>query len=367
MNILWNLFAKDNELKTVAYIIASSLILQSFISLISGVFVDKYSKKNILTMSLLGFILITFICYITSSSFIIVATYFLFVVLNILFKKTFIVMVAHQLPTNEFIKYDAISGMFNQIISIICNVISGILLSFMSRNFIYLIIFSGFFVALMIILKIQEFDKENEHKNINTKITVQFINNNVIRNKEVLIFIIMLFLLNLNYGYIPNVLPYFMISISKNINPLFLSFLKSAVNIGEIMGNFVIIYKSKKVSKVTKIGLIGSSISFITLPILSNYSLGLFLVLTLYGFFDTLTQPLFSYFISTIENGIKGRMIGIIDCVVYLAAPIGIVIGNYLSKQGVIYVSTFISAIFFLSFFIFKKSIYNNIDLKEVD
>ena len=176
---------------------------------------------------------------------------------------------------------------------------------------------------------------------------------------------ILLFFLNLDYGYIPNILPFFMLQSTKSLSPLFLSLLKSSTNIGESLSSIVIIRFSKKVSQMTKIGLLGSAFCFIFLPMINKFIFVTFLVLLFYGFFDTFTQPLFSYFVSSIDSSVRGRIIGVIDCVVYIAAPIGMILGNTVSHFGLIPLGVAIATVFLLTYLILVQTkIYRNIDLE---
>ncbi|GAB7306687.1 hypothetical protein EGLA_14540 [Enterococcus gallinarum] len=86
--------------------------------------------------------------------------------------------------------------------------------------------------------------------------------------------------------------------------------------------------------------------------------------LSFYGFFDILTQPLFSYFVSSIEHKNCGKILGIVDCVIYLATPIGMSLGNFISQYGMLLLSLLISIVFFCSYILLVKTkTYKSIDL----
>jgi len=67
-----------------------------------------------------------------------------------------------------------------------------------------------------------------------------FIKKNIFRDKKFVVFICLLFLLNLYYGYIPNILSYYMFKYTSQTSPIFLSLLKSSVNLGEIVASFLV-------------------------------------------------------------------------------------------------------------------------------
>lgn len=47
LNILWEIFNQQEELKTLVMIISSSFVLQAGLSLVVGIIVDSYSKKKV--------------------------------------------------------------------------------------------------------------------------------------------------------------------------------------------------------------------------------------------------------------------------------------------------------------------------------
>jgi DHA3 family macrolide efflux protein-like MFS transporter len=376
LNILWEIFNQQEELKTLVMIISSSFVLQAGLSLVVGIIVDSYSKKKVFFFSIWGFIITVAISYFVNMNIQWAVFYLIFTAVNTLFLRCLVSAAAEMMTTDEFMKYDGITGLFNQILTITSNIISGILIKFVNVEIIYVVIICLLILALFLIffLPIEDMrsiqGKENIEKNngvLKEKAEgslLYFIKQNILRDKKVMVFVCLLFLLNLDYGYIPNILPYYMFKYTSQTSPIFLSLLKSSVNIGEIFASFFVIHYRKKVSKMTKIGLLGSAICFILLPFSNQMTLVNFFVLSFYGFFDTLTQPLFSYFVSSIEHKNRGRILGIIDCVVYLAAPIGMFLGNFISQYGTLILSLSISIVFFCSYILLVKTkTYKSIDL----
>ena len=86
---------------------------------------------------------------------------------------------------------------------------------------------------------------------------------------------------------------------------------------------------------------------FMILPV--NTFLLVFLFLS-YGFFDAITQPLFSYTISSIDKDIRSRVLGGIDTIILLSPSIGMFMGTVIMQvnhwMGFIY----LAVIFILAF-----------------
>ncbi|MGM0209147.1 hypothetical protein IGI96_003671 [Enterococcus sp. DIV0421] len=372
LNILWEIFSQQEELKNLVMIIGSSFILQAGMSLVVGIIVDSYSKKKVFFFSIFGFIITVAASYFINMDIQWAVFYLIFTAVNTLFLRCLVSGAAEMLTTDEFMKYDGITGLFNQILIIISNVISGILIKFVSVEAIYftiifLLILALFLIFFLPVKDIQGNESIKDNEEIKEKIEgslLLFIKKNIFKDKKIVVFICLLFLLNLDYGYIPNILPYYMFKYTSQTSPIFLSLLKSSVNLGEIVASFFVIHYRKKVSKMTKIGLLGSAICFMLLPFSNQMILVNFFVLSFYGFFDTLTQPLFSYFVSSIEHKNRGKILGIVDCVVYLAAPIGMSLGNFISQYGMLILSLSISIVFFCSYILLVKTkTYKSIDL----
>ncbi|MFD2729166.1 MFS transporter [Enterococcus camelliae] len=370
LNILWEVFKRQEELKSLVIIISSSFVLQAGMSLVVGIIVDFYSKRKIFFFSIWGFIITVSISYFVNINLQWAVFYLIFTAINTLFLRCLVSTAAEMMTTDEFMKYDGIAGLFNQILTITSNVVSGILIKFVSVEIIYVVIIFLLILALLLIVFLPIKDtrviQKNEgfHQKKADEPIFYFIKEKIIKDKKIMIFICLLFLLNLDYGYIPNILPYFMLKYTSQTSPVFLSLLKSSINIGELFASFFVIHYRKKVSKLTKIGLLGSSICFLLLPFSHQMNLVNFIVLSFYGFFDTLTQPLFSYFVSSIDHRNRGKILGIIDCVIYLAAPIGMFLGNFISQYGTMILSFSISIVFVCSYILLVKTkIYKSIDL----
>ncbi|NTO11161.1 MFS transporter, partial [Enterococcus faecium] len=137
LNILWEIFSQQEELKNLVMIIGSSFILQDGMSLVVGIIVDSYSKKKVFFFSIFGFIITVAASYFINMDIQWAVFYLIFTAVNTLFLRCLVSAAAEMLTTDEFMKYDGITGLFNQILIIISNVISGILIKFVSVEAIY--------------------------------------------------------------------------------------------------------------------------------------------------------------------------------------------------------------------------------------
>ena len=92
--------------------------------------------------------------------------------------------------------------------------------------------------------------------------------------------------------------------------------------IGEILGLAVVSRKGSQVSRLFKISMIGNALCMLSLAFTQN-SYGILLIFFLYGFLDSITQPLFSYTVTMIDEADRGKIMGGIDTVILLSPSIG--------------------------------------------
>jgi len=374
MNILWQMYTVQSELNTIVSLVASSFILQAIFSLTAGILVDKFSKKMLLLLSLVCYNLIVVSTLFLDGNLNTLLAYLAVTIITTVYQRALITLVASNLTSNDYIKYDSVNSIVIQATTILNTMLAGVIITYLGMSFIFIIVFLLLWISfILIFLSVQELQRnstervpEAKKKSYSLSSILRFIKVNVLSDKKIMIFILILFLLNLDYGYIPNILPFYMLQGIKNHTAIELSLLKSSVNIGEVLGSLIVVTYSHKVSLLTKIGLIGSACSFLALPFTKNFAIFTFLILLFYGFFDTLTQPIFSYFVSSIDNQIRGRVLGITDSVVFLSAPLGMFFGNQISQINQFYLTIYLVSIFVVSFIIINKSgIYSNIDLKK--
>ena len=156
-----------------------------------------------------------------------------------------------------------------------------------------------------------------------------------------------MFVLNLAYGYIPQILPVFKANMVNSAT--LLGLLKSAMTIGEIIGLAVVSRVSKYVSATFKISMILNIFIIVIIYITRNPYL-LITLFILYGFSDSLTQPLFGYTVANLDSDNRGKLLGGIDAIIMFSPSIGIYIISAVSNYSQIAGGILLSAIFLAGF-----------------
>ena len=366
LNVLWSFSEGSNGILGLAVIIGTASVFRAVSSLIRGYIVDSFQKKTtiIISLSICGFLCIV---WIFAEQFLIMAiiTYIAITFAQEIYSGSYTALVAEKLGPKDYIKYDSVSIMAGRVVAIAGNLLSALLIIFLSVEAVVFMVAAAIGLGVFVCQRL--LPKSNVGgEAAKAKMTWSFAKENVLGDKKVLVFIAIVFLLNLDYAFIPTLLPLYIIAAAELSSPLLFGVVRAGNNIGEFAASGIVLKYSHLVSRLTKIGLAGSAITFILLPFLYKNPVAVVLFFIIYSFFDMLTQPMYSYFVSSLKPEKRGRILGAVDSIILLASPFGILLGGFLSNFGMAAVSTGIVVVFTASFAIIAKSkIYGSIIISE--
>ena len=359
MFITWKLAATTGRFMNAVYVIGTSIAFRAILSFFIGSFVDKHIKKKMMVLShVLSIIIITCfgVCWNIACEFIIVGIVFVLLndINNELFSRSYISMTSDMFDENQYIKFQSYTNIVIRIVGIAGAAFVGILIDHIPGNLVFGIDIVTYLISLVLICAIQYDEKVvNNTKNVgivkNIILDVKYTFNNIFKSKYLLTFIVLMFVLNLAYGYIPQILPVFKANMVNSAT--LLGLLKSAMTIGEIIGLAVVSRVSKYVSATFKISMILNIFIIVIIYITRNPYL-LITLFTLYGFSDSLTQPLFGYTVANLDSDNRGKLLGGIDAIIMFSPSIGIYIISAVSNYSQIAGGILLSAIFLAGFLI---------------
>ena len=359
MFITWKLAATTGRFMNAVYVIGTSIAFRAILSFFIGSFVDKHIKKKMMVLShVLSIIIITCfgVCWNIACEFIIVGIVFVLLndINNELFSRSYISMTSDMFDENQYIKFQSYTNIVIRIVGIAGAAFVGILIDHIPGNLVFGIDIVTYLISLVLICAIQYDEKVvNNTKNVgivkNIILDVKYTLNNIFKSKYLLTFIVLMFVLNLAYGYIPQILPVFKANMVNSAT--LLGLLKSAMTIGEIIGLAVVSRVSKYVSATFKISMILNIFIIVIIYITRNPYL-LITLFTLYGFSDSLTQPLFGYTVANLDSDNRGKLLGGIDAIIMFSPSIGIYINSAVSNYSQIAGGILLSAIFLAGFLI---------------
>ena|GEM_PF-703111 len=381
LNILWIAAGESGGgFGRVATLIGSSFVLNAFSSLIIGVIVDRFQKKKTIVVSLVA-------CAVLASTWLVLGESLVFVVLvylaidlvSDLYVDAFIALVAEKLTKQEYVKLDALELMSSNVVSIAGRIASAALIVSASQAVVFgvvvLVLLLSALISQFFLPESRVVRKRPTGKKARALLSMggiksavhsswTFVRDNVIKDKKIVVFMAILFFLNLDYAFIPTLLPFFIMSEAEAVSLVHIVIMRSGNDIGEFLASGIILKFGHWVSRLTKIGLAGSALVFTLLPLVYRTPIVATLIFIVYGFFDTLTQPFYSNFVASVAADKRGRILGVVNFVVLLASPLGILLGTLLSRYGMVPLTIGIVGVFVIATLIVSQStIYGNLKL----
>ena len=350
--VTWSLYARFKDLKVVVYALGGSFVLKSLFAVFAGNISDSFSRRKIIisTDVLSAAIVLPFMFFsglgpATLAFF--VALFIAKTFLGVLFSNAFSSFFADNVAKAEFIKAQAMISGSVRGINFFGAALAGILVAVLPLNIAVMLDAVSFLfsAAVFFSLKNDILEEARTEKSpvpafsgyLSVKVISDswgFVEKNIFSDKFVLAFCANVFFLNLVYGYVPNVFPY-LLSHNSGYGAAYLGVLRSTIAVGEVLGLGMVGKYGDRVSMCFIYGLSGTVLS-LTLILLPVAPVATVLVAYFaYGFFDSLTQPYYSHFVSSLPSRIRGRMLGVVDMVVLIAAPIGMVLGEKICAVSV--------------------------------
>ena len=315
--IVWGLSSATGQFMNAVYVIGTSVAFRAILSFFVGSFVDKHSKKKMMVISHISSIIIIS-CFGLLWGLVkrYVAIGLVFVLLNDinneLFSRSYISMTSDIFDENQYIKFQSHSNIVIRIISVGGAALAGTLIEHVSEHTVFIIDIVTYLVSLLLITKVNYKEKVMSNtlsRGIIKTITsdIKYTLMTVWHSSYLLAFIVLMFVLNLAYGYIPQILPVFIANITESAT--LLGVLKSSMTIGEIVGLALVSKLSQYVSATFKVSMLLNVFIIMAIYFIENPYL-LVVCFVLYGFSDSLTQPLFGYTVSNLDNANRGKLLG---------------------------------------------------------
>ena len=334
--IVWKITMDSQNIMNAAYMLGSSIAFRGILSLGIGIIIDKYNKKKLIIGSniLSALIIATFaVAYPFVIGHIMVGIAFILVndICNAVFWNTYTVIASEKFPKEEFITFQSNSAMCTRCVQIAGAAVVGVMIDVIPDAAIFGIDILTFLVSAMLISKIDYAWKQKDsagkisgEENIICQIKNAF--QFIIQNPIVRGIVILVFGLNLAYGFIPNILP--LTLAEQSGNAVLLGSIKSMMALGELFGLLIVNRYGKYISGLFQIAMFCCGICMLSLMVIHNWFL--VIVFLLYGVFDAMTQPMFSYMITRIDEKNRGKILGGIDALLLLSPSFGIAIGTKL-------------------------------------
>ncbi len=372
--IIWKITINNNNIMDAVYLLSGSILFRAILAMFSGIIIDKFNKKKlILIANSLSIIIITLFALNFDVLLLNVKICLILILLNNInneiFYRSSLAIGAEMSDKPTFIRYQSITSFTSKTIDIMGSAIVGLLIAIIPDILIFAIDISSFLCSSLFIIKINYVCFNNSIKNDKRKLIFNILDDvkvsihYIYKMKFLRYFIIIMCVLNLAYGFIPNILP-LMFSTEYN-SSISYGIIKSAITIGSMFGLILVTKFGNRVSMLFKISMIGCTICmlFMLLPLDMIFVIILFLS---YGFFDAITQPLFSYTVSSIDSSIRSKVLGGIDTIILLSPSLGMYLGTIAMQYNYSCGFIFLAMIFIVALFLITKSNdLNHIEVKS--
>ena len=287
---------------------------------------------------------------------------------NTVFSSAYTTYAAEKFEETLFIKFQSTVTMFSRTIYIIGSAAAGWMITWVSGSSLFLIDTASFFVCAFLIGRLDAAGGNVKRSSSSKGLMISLLKDikisyhSIFRSALIRNMVLIMFLLNLAYGFVPNILPV-MFSVQSE-SSITLGVIKSMMAVGEILGLMIVNKFGHYVSRLFKLAMLVCGMCMLCIPI-CPFSLTGFIFL-IYGMFDSMTQPLFSYIITTIDSENRGKILGGIDTLILLSPTIGIAIGTYALTLNYVDGFLYLSGIFLIGLLltIFNKNL-NNIRLNS--
>lgn len=374
--IVWRITRETESIMSAVYLIGSSILFRAVLSVFVGFIVDRFNKKRMIIFSCISSACIISVFALLYEFIKVNIVFGVIIILlndinNEVFSRGTMLLSAELFDKEVFIKFQAKYSVINRIVVIAGSSIVGFMMTIIPDALVFVIDILTFIISSMLILFVSyEYTASTKLKKTiggelrRIRDDVKCMAKEMRTNKFIIKFIIIMFILNIAYGYIPYILP---VKIANDsANPTLLGVIKSSIAIGEVIGLSAVSIFGDKVSLLFKTSMIGNSI-VIAILCFSQATIIVVICFLLYGALDSITQPLFGYTVSIIDEENRGKVLGGIDAIILLSPSVGMYIVTRLMDISSLAGHAMLILVFLIAFLIIRLSgELNGIDLKKV-
>lgn len=359
--IVWQVTKQTESIENAVYMIGSSILFRAILSLFIGVIVDKRNKKQMALASNICsavIILAFFLTYNMAIKNIWVGIIYILAndINNEIYGRSYLLIASEIFDQDVFIKFQAKYSVINRIVTIAGGAVVGIIMDTLKIQIIFFIDILTFLLSAFLLKIVIYKPKSNSPKGdsfidviCGLKSDLKCMYFGITKNSFIIKFIVIMFILNLAYGYIPYILP---VKIARDFSSATtLGFIKSAMSVGEVIGLYIVSKNGQKVSRLFKISMLGNALCMLSLIFIDNV-FAILMIFGLYGLLDSLTQPLFSYTITTIDSENRGKILGGIDTIILISPSLGMYIFTKMMNVNKELGYTGIAAVFIIALLI---------------
>jgi len=349
--ISWSLAANLGSVMAAAAVLGSSAAFQAVVALVVGSLVDRFRPRTAMLGGLLGsLVVLAAFAMLASAAVRSIPVAVTLVLINDFFQDVFgraCVLAASRSLTGEgFVKFQARNGIAGRVVGTVGLLGSGVLVAFGHPAVIAATVSAFYACAALAVIpvRLSVAGKPAQKRSALRAAAddLRLVGRTLFLDPFLRSFTLILLIANLAYGFVPRMLPLAM-SLHRSVNDL--TAMRVAIAIGELIGLVVVDRLARKIGPLFRVSMVGAGLAVVV----ATLGLPQWVVLVafgLYGLFDSLSQPLFSYAITRIDPESRGRVLGGIDAIVLLSPSIGLFIGSFLAERSLVLSGIYVTVIF---------------------
>lgn len=357
--VAWTLTQHLGSVMGAAVVLASSITFRALLAFFLGGLVDRIRRRVAMVCANAGSILVLLVFLgvhevATRTVWLAVALVLLNDAFNELFRRAYVVSASVILTSEDFVRFQARASIALRVVSTAEMLLVGLAISVLDGQTILLLDIASFALAGSLCILVRGVDGQRDVEQSRFDIRdlwedIVLVCRRLTSDDYLRVFVILMLVLNLAYGFVPQLLPLVLASSAESVTEL--SWLRAGIAIGEVVGLVVVERLARHVGLLFRISMVGCGCAVLTatLGLPSPVAVA---SLALYGVFDSLSQPLFSYTVTRIDESVRGRVLGGIDAVILLSPSLGILVGSSLAGVSELLSGVFIFAVFMVGLLI---------------
>lgn len=363
--VSWSLGSATGNVMNGVYVIATSVGFRAVLAFLLGSHTDRHKKKPQMVCShVLSLAAVTAFAIAWNSGLDRVAVGLAFVLVNDfsneLLQRSRTSMMADMLPSNDFMRFQNVNGVVARVVSTGGAALAGLLIDGLPFGAVVGIDVLTYLASLAAVLLVDhaEGPVSRAHTHPHTHplrgiaADVRFTAGQIAGSRLIRSFVAIMVVLNLAYGFMPSAFPLLK---SAGASAGLYGTIRAGVTVGEVVGLVVATRLSRHVSRLFGVGLLANA-AMVALICATGSPAVLVAAFSLYGLFDSLTQPLFSYVVSRLDPENRGKILGGIDGIIMLPPSLGILLLSGAFEASPLLGAAALTGVFLLGFAIFLAS-----------
>lgn len=374
--VVWAVATSRGGMLGAAGMLGTSVLWRGCLSLVVGLVVDRVNKKRLLLWTnLFSMVIITVFFAFYRQGLPHYGFCLLYILLNdvnnAFYDRAFTLLESDMFSKEQFIRLEAALAAADRLVATGGAALAGFAIATLNPLVFYLVdmasfVLAGAAVALLVtppetVGAGHEGGLKGVVRNLGSDLSMTF--RTLFSDPFLRTFMVLMMVLNLAYGEIIYLLP---LQVADHFgSPEVLGGLKAALSAGSMIGLVVVARFAARVELLFLISMLANVALFLLMALMPPVA-GFMVLFFAYDFFDSLTQPAFSYLVTGLDKEKRGKLLGGVDCVLLATPSVGMWLLTPLFQRSMPLGFVALAGLFVLGFGLVKKTgVLRSVDLKR--